>query len=73
MCDALEPHESYEVCELIRQLGALYDKAKEQGDDDGRIRRERQQVSARLMSVTARLQQGYVSVSPQSLSTGRES
>lgn len=54
MCNAFQPHESYEVCELVRQLGALYDKEREQGRDGVAIKRERRHVSARLIMISTR-------------------
>ena len=56
MCDVFELHESYYVSELVRQLGALYDKEKEKGMDDGRIKQERRHASLRLMAMATRLE-----------------
>ncbi len=56
MCDALEPYESYQVCELIHQLGALYDKGRKAGADRTLINGERRHVSDRLLKVTSRLE-----------------
>ena len=56
MCDVFELHESYYVSELVRQLGALYDKEREKSMDDGRIKQERRHVSLRLMEMAIRLE-----------------
>jgi hypothetical protein len=50
MCSAFEPHESDRVCELVRQLGALYDKERERGIA---VKRERQRISAQLIMISA--------------------
>ena len=53
MCDALEP-EGYEVCELIWQLGGLFEKQAQQGSGDTVIRVHREHVTARLYKVVSR-------------------
>lgn len=65
MCDVFESHESYYVSELIRQLGALYDKEKEKGAGNGGIQRERQRVSVRLIQIAARVE--FKQLSPHAL------
>lgn len=74
MCDVLEPYESYAVCELIRHLGALYDKERKQGTDNGEIKRERQHVSARLISLAAQYESNvFRACAPKHFSCIRES
>lgn len=54
MCNAFQPHESYKVCELIRQLGALYDKERESNTGGLAIKEERRRVSAQLIMISAK-------------------
>ena len=54
MCSAFDLYESSEVCGLIRQLGALYDKQREQGKDKAAIQQERRRVSAQLIRISAK-------------------
>jgi len=56
MCDIFELHESYCVSELVRQLGALYDKEKQEDTPNDEVKRERRHVSARLIQVVARVE-----------------
>lgn len=56
MCNAFQPHESFTICELVRQLGALYDKEKENGAADDNITWERRRISARLINMGARIE-----------------
>ncbi|MEK9195126.1 MAG: hypothetical protein AAB975_02025 [Patescibacteria group bacterium] len=53
MCSAFEPYESYKVCELVRQLGALYDKEKKKDRGDIAIKQECRRISAQLMMISA--------------------
>ena len=53
MCDALEP-EGHEVCELLWQLGGLFEKQAQQGSCDPVIRAHREHVTARLYKVMSR-------------------
>ena len=52
MCDAWESNEANERCNLIRQLGALYDKGAKTGADHEAISHERRHVSARLLRIS---------------------
>mgnify|MGYP001564633999 CR=1 FL=1 len=53
MCDAYELHESYKICERVRQLGALYDKKEKKGARDIVIEQERRRISSQLMMIAA--------------------
>ena len=50
MCESWESHESYVRCELVRQLGVLYEKELRMGKEDPSIGLERRAVSERLMA-----------------------
>ena len=54
MCDAWESNEANERCDLIRQLGALYDKGAKTDADHEAISHERRHVSARLFRISIR-------------------
>lgn len=51
MCNALDFDESYHVCDLVYQLGALYDKKQKTLNREQRmaIEAEQKRISARLI------------------------
>ena len=60
MCNALDFDESYHVCDLVNQLGVLYNKKREMLNMEQRmaIEAEQKRISARLMTVGNEIEAG---------------